>query len=553
MGQTASANAPSNLSYTSETDVMIAYDKRAVRSVSTPELTSYRANIKGKALNDPVTKAELVDLLRLHGINDTLSTLLFNFFQTLSNFPMIKDCYENVTYVGVLKSCVLVSKQRCLKYVRDKSYNHVKLIFIALALSKNVKEVTGTPSSDISLDVPDIISGFNNVQTDELTIPADSMLEFVTLMLRISMLTLTKNSTLDVKLSEKWDSFRTFALNIVRTMNTSIVTSQDTLKHVIAYEDFQEVVSSTCPNLLLPLEMLVEHVLFLERDLKEPPASNIPMAESKLVTAPLLSQLSTFWPRELVFSKLQKLYVGRDNGFSMRSFQAKVFKWMAPSLLLVNGIRIPDDDEYARSKNHRYQNFLNDYPRLRGEDQQLLPPFAGKKKLLFAVYVAEPWKVTNSELFGDTKTTIIQLSPVQEIFKASRPENICFNTLGGGIGVGSSIPVIKNSNRRYMPGNVSLNIDPNLEFGTFRNVGPGGSISPGSLTTASSEHKFLIQDIEVWGCGGEKELEEQMKNWEWEEAEAKRRQRINLKSINDDRALLELAGLVGQNQSGGSV
>ncbi|SCU85242.1 LAFA_0D14642g1_1 [Lachancea sp. 'fantastica'] len=553
MGQTASVDTSSSPTYISEKDVMISYDKRAVKSVTIPELTSYRANIKGKALDNSVTKEELVDLLRLHGINDAVSTLLFNFFQTLSNFPMIKDCYENVTYIGVLKSCLLVSKQRCLKFVQDKSYNHTKLVFIALALSKNVKEVTGTPSSDLSIDAPEIISNFNNALTDELTVPADSMLEFVTLLLRISMLTLTKNSTLNATLSNDWDAFKVFALNIVRTMNTCIKTSQETLKNVVTYTNFQEVLSSTCPNLLLPLEMLVEHVLFLEKDLVDPLASGIPRAESKLVTAPLLSQLSTVWPRELVFSRLQKLYVGRDSGFSMRSFQAKVFKWMAPSLLLVNGIRIPDDEEYVRSKNHRYQTFLNDYPRLKDEDQDILPPFEGRKKLTFVVYVDEPWKVTNSELFGGTKTTIIQLSPVQEIFKAQKSESVCFNTLGGGIGVGSSLPVLKSNHRRYVPGNVSLTIDPNLEFGAFRNVGRGGSINPGSLTTTSSEHRFLIQDIEVWGCGGEKELEEQMKNWEWEEAEAQRRQRINLKSINDDRALLELAGLVGQNQSGGSV
>ena len=55
------------------------------------------------------------------------------------------------------------------------------------------------------------------------------------------------------------------------------------------------------------------------------------------------------------------------------------------------------------------------------------------------------------------------------------------------------------------------------------------------------------------GCGGEKELEEQVKLWQWEEMEAKRRQHINLQSMGEDRALLEMAGLVGQHQSGGSV
>ncbi|SCU85799.1 LAME_0D02872g1_1 [Lachancea meyersii CBS 8951] len=553
MGQTTSVQSNANSGYTNEKDVLISFDKRAVKSLTAPELTSFKANICGRSLEDTVTTEELKALLRLPDINDKLSCLLASFFQTLSNFPLIKDCYENITYVGVLKSCLLINRQRCLKYVHDKFYDHKKLVFIALALNKNVKELSATPNSVESLDVSNIVSNFNNVSMDELTVPADAMLEFVTLMLRISMHTTTTNSKLGTSLSKSWDSFKIFALNIVRTMNPCIVTSQDTLKNVITYTSFSETLSLACPSLLLPLERLVEHILFLERDLVNPHALSLPKLESKLATEPLLSQLATIWPRELVFSKLQKLYVGRDSGFSMRSFQAKVFKWMAPSMMLVNGIRIPDDEEYVRSKNHRYQTFLNEYPRLKDEDQETLPPFTGKKKLTFAVYVNEPWKITNAELFGDTKTTIIQLSPIQEVYKAATPGNVCFNTLGGGIGIGSSLPVLKNSSRRYVPGNVSLTIDPNLEFGAFRNVGRGGSINPGSMTTGCSEHKFLIQDIEVWGCGGEKELEEQLKNWEWEEAEAQRRQRINLKSINDDRALLELAGLVGQNQSGGSM
>ncbi|SCV06112.1 LANO_0H22364g1_1 [Lachancea nothofagi CBS 11611] len=553
MGQTASVESGSKPQFENEKDILMSYDKRAIKSVTAPELISFRANIQGKSLEDTLTSDELMKLLRLENVNENLASLLFSFVQTLSNFPMINDCYENVTYVGVLKSCVLLSKERCVKYVHNKSYDVTKLVYIALALNKNVKELALTPASEESLDVPKIIATFNNVCIEELTVPADAMLEFVTLMLRLSKFALTKNSRLESDVSKGWDSFKVFALNLIRTMNPSIVTSQYTLRSVVTYAQFQATVSSACPNLLLPLTIMMEHVLYLERDLVDINDLNIPAVESKLVTEPLLSQLATFWPKELVFSRLQKLYVGRDSGFSMRSFQSKVFKWMAPSILLINGTRISDDKEYANSKNHRFQKFLDDYPRLKDEDQDILPPFTGKKKLMFAVYVNQPWRITNSELFGDNKTTIVQLSPVQEIYRASRSGNICFNTLGGGLGVGSSQPVVKNSNVKYIPGNVSLTIDSNLEFGAFRNVGRGGSMNPGVLLDGTSEHKFLIQDIEVWGCGGEKELEEQMKNWQWEEAEAQRRQRINLKSINDDRALLELAGLVGQNQSGGSM
>lgn len=233
---------------------------------------------------------------------------------------------------------------------------------------------------------------------------------------------------------------------------------------------------------------------------------------------------------------------------------------MAPSILLIGGMRITDDQEYATTKNPRYKKFLEEYPRLKDKDQHIIDPCSlNRRKLLFAVYVNEPWKVTNKELFGDLKTTVVQLSPKQELFKAVRTGNVYFNTLGGGIGVGCAQPVIKPNGKKYFPGNVSLTIDSSLEFASFRHVGYGGAISPGTLMTkleeekTTFEYKFIVQDVEVWGCGGEKELQEQIKQWEWEEAEAKRRQRINLQSIGEDRALLEMAGLVGQHQSGGSM
>ncbi|SCU79819.1 LADA_0B03334g1_1 [Lachancea dasiensis] len=553
MGQTTSVESSNKPKFTSEKEVLNWYNTKAIKAVTTPELVSFRANIQGKSLDDALTGEELISLLRLDSCNKNVSGLLFSFIQTLANFPMLKDCYEYLTYVGVLKSCVLLSKERCLKFVHDKSYNHTKLIYIALSLNKSVKELSATPLSDETLDVRKIVSTFNEVCEDELSVSADVMWDFVTLLLRLAKATLIKNCKINREISDDWDSFKIAALNIVRSMNHDIVTSQDTATNTITCAQFQDTVSSVCPRLLVPLESLAEHVFFLERDLVDIDVPKMLNAESRLVTEALLSQLATFWPREMIFSSLRKLYAGRESGYSMRSLQSKAFKWMAPSILFVNGIRIPNDQEYATTKNHRYQRFLDDYPRLKDGDQEIIPAFTGKKKVTFAIYVNEPWKVTNSEMFGDTKTTIIQLSPTQEVFKASRSGNIYFNTLGGGLGIGSPQPIVKNNVRKYLPGNVSLTIDSNLEFGAFRNVGRGGVMNPGMLSSESSEHKFLIQDIEVWGCGGEKELEEQIKNWEWEEAEAARRQRINLKSINDDRALLELAGLVGQNQSGGSV
>jgi hypothetical protein len=61
--------------------------------------------------------------------------------------------------------------------------------------------------------------------------------------------------------------------------------------------------------------------------------------------------------------------------------------------------------------------------------------------------------------------------------------------------------------------------------------------------------------LEVWGCGGDEEAREQRDRWAWEEREAEARRKINLGTgdIEADRALLEMAGLIGGNRSGGSM
>ena len=61
--------------------------------------------------------------------------------------------------------------------------------------------------------------------------------------------------------------------------------------------------------------------------------------------------------------------------------------------------------------------------------------------------------------------------------------------------------------------------------------------------------------MEVWGCGGDEEAQKQRAAWAWEEREAAARRNVNLgKDIEADRALLEMAGLVGNHgASGGSM
>ena len=480
--------------------------------------------------------------------------------RVLSNFPLVNSSYEPITGYGLLKCIVLLNKSRCEKFLKIKSYDQLKLLFISLSLQKTDKEELSEDNENNGVkekNIKQIITGFDDVDTEVLYLPADFMLQFLTWLLILSVECPTTNSTINNETNVQWDKFKIPAMNLLRTMNPDVVNNIES--HFITYQQFSTAIRTVMPNLLKPLENLMEHFLYLQHDLVDYDTNLSSIQDSKIMTPALLAQLSTGLPKELFIQKLQSLYIGRKSGFSMRSLQAKVFKWMAPSILVVSGVRITNSEEYAANKNPRYRHFLEEFPILKDSDQKMDASLMNKKKTTFAVYIDDPWKVTNKDYFGDLNTRIIQISPRQDIYKVNKKGTVYFNTIGGGIGIGNKQPLIKSASKRYVPGNVSLTFDSTLEFAVFRNTGYGGSLDPGLLSmerkeeNSSFELHILIQDVEVWGCGGEKELEEQIKQLAWEEAESKRRQQINLRSLGEDRALLEMAGLVGQHQGGGSM
>jgi hypothetical protein len=107
------------------------------------------------------------------------------------------------------------------------------------------------------------------------------------------------------------------------------------------------------------------------------------------------------------------------------------------------------------------------------------------------------------------------------------------------------------------PGPVSLHLDASLEFGVFTHdySARGGAYATSVVRRFDWQERFAVEDVEVWGLGGEVEAKNQADRWAWESREAEARRRINLGTgdVDADRALLEMAGLVGANRSGGSM
>src|SRR4051794_1651806 len=64
----------------------------------------------------------------------------------------------------------------------------------------------------------------------------------------------------------------------------------------------------------------------------------------------VLCQLAFFLKGDQLWRKVRRLYVGSEAGFSMGSFEQKVFYWRAPTILLVSGTRMLNPPESSRER-----------------------------------------------------------------------------------------------------------------------------------------------------------------------------------------------------------
>lgn len=341
----------------------------------------------------------------------------------------------------------------------------------------------------------------------------------------------------------------------------------------IRYERFSAIIPVLFPNLFRGLNHLFEHFLFSEnldfskhKDLSLSPANtNQQRGASKypsisrpggILNDHRMSQISTFLPSGALFGKMRLLYSGNDAGFSMGSFEAKVFDWRAPTVLLVSGTRLGDG-----ARGGQETRFLESLPPRR------FPPGSASGRLVFGIYVREHWRRTSKACFGDSETVLFQLEPIHDVFPAStiNTDYIAFTKPPGNqpclsCGCPHSKPTQSSAHRKsgiFSLGAVSLLLNDSFEYAVFQHdyTSRGGAFHTSLTRPFDFQDRFQIDGLEVWGCGGLDEAKAQAERKAWEEREAEARRRINLGSsdIAADRALLEMAGLVGANRSGGSM
>jgi hypothetical protein len=330
----------------------------------------------------------------------------------------------------------------------------------------------------------------------------------------------------------------------------------------IRINQFSTVIPISLPFLFNGFNPLFEHFLFSNNldfnkgrsSAQAPPPDTPLLADTgEIMDLNVLSQLSFFLPGKSLFRQLRLLYSGGEAGFSMGSFETKVFKWTAPTILLVSGTRISDPPSGGQER--AYSETL---------PPKRFPDSGSSSKVVFGVYLTQHWKQTHKECIGDASTLLFQLEPVHEVFQAStiNTDYVSFTKPPNpypGIAFGTPPPPPRSSHLSPFVnlGAVSLVLDSSFEFGVFTHnyTSGGGAFRTSATRKHDFQDRFAIDSLEVWGCGGDKEADAQRQRWAWEEREAERRRRVNMGTgdIDADRALLEMAGLVGQNRSGGSM
>ena len=348
----------------------------------------------------------------------------------------------------------------------------------------------------------------------------------------------------------------------------------------ISYRSFNTIVPASLPYMFDGLNPLFEHFLFSKNlDLskhRRKASTNTPLTsptspithivaekpeeplepllpqEGEILDLSVLNQLAFFLKGSSILRRLRPLYLGSDAGFSMGSIEQKVFDWKAPTILLVAGTRLLTEPEGAAER-----AFADSLPPKRFPNGAAGNSKSGR--VVFGAFLDVPWKHTYKEAIGGSNTVLFQLEPIHEVFQASTLSTDYATFTKHGIGFGCppprTRPVSGLSNRANL-GAVSLVLDQSLEYGVFtHDSNGGGSFLPSQSRKTDWQDRFEISDLEIWGCGGDEEAAQQRAARAFEEREAEARKGIRRGNETESgRALLEMAGLVGNhNASGGSM
>lgn len=386
-----------------------------------------------------------------------------------------------------------------------------------------------------SWDEIDVVKKLDGVQTERCFILASDLAALFGFLLAVAdVKSFQKLSWFSQRMTrEEMAMFTRSAWNLIRCIDPNV---KETTK--IYYPAFATAVRANSPRIFQPLGALFDQLLFqhggrpsaetmgtteLEKSVysTSSAASNATTAMSTtttttrtsttadehhiILTNAMKAQLSQILEPEKLFGSksLLRLYSAAKDGFSMRAFQTKVFKWNAPTILVVQGRIVGETTHTARLR-----NFNDLFPPMKAHHRRF-------KGATYGAYIETGWKISGKECFADSSSVLFQLSPIHDQYRATHTgiTNYAYFSKEGGIGFGSPPPSTGRHFQSHI-GPVSLTLDESLEFGVFRHMGSGGSFSKSIVLDQEFEDRFVIDELEVWGCCNAHHFEEQRKKWE---------------------------------------
>ncbi|KAI1209791.1 TLD-domain-containing protein [Annulohypoxylon truncatum] len=573
------------------------------------ELYSFKHNFKSLADHEQNVRYLKEDsIARFLELPDILavSPVVFHMLSYIGAFPFLQDAPVILGFEQMIMA-VAIMTERYAKILARGNSSRRKLLFKSLAVyDRKLSEIekqqnsTGISERNTSSHVPGfavdeagdeldddaadddelVLAALDSLDMDDAfragdshaatthgaMIPADNFRKLIMLLLLVSPLDAQEHlsSYAHRVTGTDLEDLRATAENILSAF-INVEKSPG-----ITYPQFKNVLPSSFPFLFDGFNPLFEHFLFA-KDLDfsrrkdgmsktiSPAVVQPPLLQGsgQILNLSILSQLSFFISGNELFRRLRLLYSGSEAGFSMGSFETKVFNWRAPTILLVSGTRLSDTPNHGGSEG----TFNDSLPPKRFPNGS--PP--DRDRLVFGALVRQPWRHTHRECFGGEDMLLFQLAPIHDVFPASiiNRDYVAFAKppiTNPGINFGCPHPRVSQSSRhqsiRHL-GPVSLVVDSSFEFGVFTHdyASRGGAFATSASRKYNFQERFQVDEIEVWGCGGDEEARIQREKWEWEAREAEARRRVNLGTgdIAADRALLEMAGLVGANRSGGSM
>ncbi|RKF62161.1 Restriction of telomere capping protein 5 [Erysiphe neolycopersici] len=549
-----------------------------------------------------ISESAIIEFLQIPHVLGVSSTI-FQMLSYIGSFPFCQDA-PNLLGFDEMIIIIVILTQRYQRILRTEKYCFTKFLFRSLSIHENYESLYQDVSHDIdctdlqrhnvpsikdrdlipehgvmskesdgdslALDALELLGASHvfkptDIPISHTSIPPDNLKKILLLLILIAPL---ENQQYLSSYPERLtgDHFK----ELRRTADNILAAFINVEKSPgIMFHQFETVISVSLPLLFNGFISLFEKFLF-SKDIDPTkrdevitfPSTTYPdinrdrpllPVTSDIMDLNRLSQLSFFLPT-LLSKRLHLLYMGSDAGFSLGSFETRVFNWRAPTILLVYGSRISEPPLSGKE-----YTFVETLPPKR------FPSSTNSSRLVFGVYLTEYWRQSYQKCFGNSETLLFQLEPVHEVFNASsiNTEYVAFNkkTTGyQGITIGCShtkTQQISGPSANPNLGSVSLLIDSSFEFGVFTHdyTSGGGAFHNSQTRKFNWQDRFEIEGLEVWGCGDDTDAQKQKERWLWEEREAEARRRINLGSgdIESDRALLELAGLINNNRSGGSM